>query len=134
MKSAGKTAARRTSGVTTADTSGIASALASGPATDTWPKSKRAAGARPSATAHRHRGHAPPERRRKPGEQARDQRDVEPGDAHEMGHAGAVEKLPLLAGDRALVAHGEGDQDSRRGSWSERAQETIAYGLSCLLD
>ena len=36
------------SGVTTTETTGIATALASGPATETWPKSSSAAGARPT--------------------------------------------------------------------------------------
>jgi hypothetical protein len=38
--------------VTTIETTGMASALASGPATDTWPKSSSAAGARPMVMAH----------------------------------------------------------------------------------
>ena len=55
--STGKSAASRASGVITAETSGIASALASGPATEIWPKSSSAAGARPMVIAHCTRAH-----------------------------------------------------------------------------
>src|SRR6202008_2071379 len=44
-------------GVTTAETTGIAPALASGPATDTCENRNRAAGARPMVTAHCTRSH-----------------------------------------------------------------------------
>ena len=45
------------SGVITTETSGIATALASGPATDICPKSSSAAGARPTVIAHWMRPH-----------------------------------------------------------------------------
>src|SRR6185436_895036 len=44
----GTTTASSASGVTTTETTGIATALASGPATETWPKSSSAAGASPT--------------------------------------------------------------------------------------
>jgi hypothetical protein len=46
------TAASSASGVITAETTGMASAFASGPATDTWPKSSKTAGASPAVIAH----------------------------------------------------------------------------------
>src|SRR5258706_235935 len=51
-----------------------------------------------------------------------------------MGDAGAIEELPLLAGDRALVAHRERREDARRRRGPERAQEAIAHRLPCFFD
>ena len=53
----GSTAPSSASGVTTTETTGMATALASGPASETWPKSSSAAGASPTVMRPLH---APP--------------------------------------------------------------------------
>ncbi len=80
------------------------------------------------------RGNAPPAERDQPGDKARDHRDVQPGNAHQVRDAGAVEELPLLVRDGTLVADRERGKDSGGRRRAERCKETVAHDFSRLLD
>ena len=77
---------------------------------------------------------APPSPGRQPGSEPRDERHVQPRDAHEVRDPGAVEEPPLLRRDRALVAHRERGQDARRRRGAERFAKARAHRLAHLLD
>ena len=59
---------------------------------------------------------------------------MQPGDTHQVRDAGAVEELPLLARDRALVAHRQRGEDAGGGCRSEHRVEAIAHRLARALD
>ena len=58
---------------------------------------------------------------------------MQAGDAHQVGDAGAIEELPFLARDGALVADRERREDAGGRRRTEHRVEAIAYRLARLL-
>src|SRR5207302_2220571 len=80
------------------------------------------------------RRHAAPECRDEPRDKTRDERHVQAGDAHEVRYARAVEELPLLSRDGALVAYRERGEDAGGGRRAEHRVEAIAHRFTRALD
>src|SRR5713226_8599845 len=59
---------------------------------------------------------------------------MQPRDAHQVRDAGAVEELPFLARNGALVADRQRGENSRGRRRAERREEPVAHRLPCLLD
>ena len=84
----------------------------------------------PCGSRHRHRRNAagqrsrpPPDRSHQRESEARDHRNVQARDAHQMVDAGSGEKRPLLARNCLLVANRQCDHDSAVGLAFERRQQ-----------
>src|SRR3984893_13487328 len=55
---------------------------------------------------------------------------MQSGDRNQVADAGAVEQLPLLVGNRALVSDRQSGDDSRVAATLERSQDPRAYRLA----
>ncbi len=60
--------------------------------------------------------------------------DVQPGDRHQVGHAGGAEHVPVVAGDRVLVARHQRRDDAGGLRVGDARQDGVAHRLPGALD
>lgn len=84
----------------------------------------------------RQRDRRPPEPAHGPGTQARQHRDVQTGNAHQVAHTGAVEQFPERTRYRRLIAHHQRNQHpaNRLGGPPQRQRHCIAQTCAQALD
>ena len=79
-------------------------------------------------------GAAPPQRPHEQGSGPGEHGDVQARDAHQVGHAGGAEDIPVRAVDRVLVAHDQCGQQARRLAVRNALHHRITHVLARALD
>src|ERR1700722_19303719 len=67
-------------------------------------------------------------------DERRKERDVQAGNADQVADAGAVEQLPLLGRNGALIADRKGGEHARVRAVAKYAENVVAYGFARALN